>query len=506
MPDIEAAPRSFTHAEIKRVVTGIMLCILLAALDQTVVIPAVPAIAADLNAFGHLSWIVTAYLLTSTAATPIYGKLSDIYGRRALLLPALALFIAASMLCGFAQTLPQLIAARALQGLGGAGLMSMAQASIADVVSPRERGRYQGYMASMWGVASIGGPIVGGWVTDHLSWRWVFWVNLPLGLAAMVLCNRALRTIPVMRRAARIDWTGAALLIGGVTCCLLTLSWGGVEFPWASSPVIGTATIGILLLGALIWFERRAPDPILPPRLFGNPTFLRGVLVAFFGSLGLFGATFLLPLYFQLVLGAGASSSGLLVMPFMAATVCGAYAGGQVARRLGRTKLIVLVASAASVLGLLGLAWGGGLPVVIPGSIVLGLGIGATMPSVLMQVQNAAAQRDVGAATGSLLFLRSMGGAFGSTIVGTILATRFNAGLHEAGLAATVDLGALRGGAEGLSSLGALGLGQARAALAGGFQLAFGVCAALMAISVAIAAGMRDLQLRSGAAPQEVGH
>ena len=233
VPDLAPA---YTHQQIKRVITGILLCILLASLDQTVVIPAVPAIAADIGAFGHLSWIVTAYLLTSTAATPIYGKLSDIYGRRALLLPALALFIVASMGCGFAQTLPQLIGARAVQGLGGAGLLSMAQAAVADVVSPRERGRYQGYMASMWGIASVAGPLVGGYVTDHLSWRWVFWANLPLGIAAAVLCNRALRLVRVQRRAARIDGAGAALLAAGVTALLLMLSWGGTEFPWASAP------------------------------------------------------------------------------------------------------------------------------------------------------------------------------------------------------------------------------------------------------------------------------
>ena len=192
-PDTSVPPApdlpNYTHQQIIRVITGIMLCIFLASLDQTVVIPAVPAIAGDLQAFGHLSWIVTAYLLTSTAATPIIGKLSDVYGRRALLLLSLALFIVASMACGFATSLPGLIVARAFQGLGGAGLFSMAQASIADVVSPRERGRYQGYMASMWGVSSIAGPILGGWATDHLSWRWVFWANLPVGLLAMVLAG-----------------------------------------------------------------------------------------------------------------------------------------------------------------------------------------------------------------------------------------------------------------------------------------------------------------------------
>ncbi len=504
----DAAPISdipaYTHQQILQVIFGIMLCIFLASLDQTVIIPAVPAMAADLNAFGHLSWIVTAYLLTSTAATPIIGKLSDIWGRRALLLPSLALFVLASLGCGFAQSLPQLIVARAVQGLGGAGLMSMAQAAIADVVSPRERGRYQGYMASMWGISSIAGPIVGGWVTDTFSWRWIFWVNLPIGLMAMALCNRALRMIRTQKRAVRIDYAGSALLVGGVTALLLMLSWGGVELPWSSAPVIGLGVCGVIMLGSLFWQERVAADPILPPRLFANPTFSRGVLIAFFTSLGLFGATFLLPLYFQLVLGFDAETSGLLVMPFLVSSVVGAYIGGQLARRIGRTKGLVLVgllACAAGFLGLMLRADGGSLLLVLPVSGLLGLGTGITMPSVLMQVQNAAERRDVGAATGSLLFLRSMGGAFGSTIVGTVLASKFNDGLAAAGLA-PIDLGALRGGGAATA-----GLAQARAALAAGFQLSFGVCFALLLVAVAIAAGMRDLQLRSGAAPsREIAH
>lgn len=500
--DHGAPPSAFTHAQIKRVVTGIMLCILLAALDQTVVIPAVPAIAGDLQAFGHLSWIVTAYLLTSTAATPLYGKLSDIYGRRALLLPALVLFIIASMLCGFSQTLPQLIASRALQGLGGAGLMAMAQAAVADVVAPRERGRYQGYLASMWGIASIGGPIVGGYVTDHLTWRWLFWANLPIGLVAIYLCDRALRTIPVQRRTAQIDWAGAALLIGSVTSCLLALSWGGVEYAWGSPIILGVAGLSALMLGSLIWNERRAADPILPPRLFGDAVFLRGVVVASISSLGLFGATFLLPLYFQLILGVDASGSGLLVVPFLAATVVGAYFSGQVARRIGRTRTIVVVALALATVGLAVLALLGPLWVVLIASFVMGTGIGATMPTVLMTVQNAASQRDVGVATGSLLFLRSMGGAFGSTLVGAILALSFNAGLAAMGVRAAVDLGALRGS----GSLGAISVDQARAALAPGFAWSFGLLALLMVAAVVIALGMRDQLLRSNVTPTPPAH
>ena len=333
---------AYSHQQILRVVTGIMLCILLASLDQTVVIPAVPAIADELNAFGHLSWIVTAYLLTSTAATPLYGKLSDIYGRRALMQPAIVLFVAASMGCGYAQSLPQLIVWRAMQGLGGAGLFSMAQASIADVVSPRERGRYQAYMASMWGVSSIAGPIVGGWATDNLSWRWIFWANLPLGLIALVLTSRALKIIRHTRRPATIDWTGAALVVGAVTSCLLVLSWGGVEFPWGSAPVLGMAVLCVVLVAALVWHERRAADPILPPRLFANPIFSGGVAIAFLTSLSLFGATFLLPLYFQLELGWDAETSGLLVVPYLGSNVIGALLSGRTARRIGRTRPIIL--------------------------------------------------------------------------------------------------------------------------------------------------------------------
>ncbi len=501
-PQVEPPAPVYTHQQILRVVTGVMLCIFLASLDQTVIIPAVPAMAADLNAFGHLAWIVTAYLLTSTAATPIIGKLSDTYGRRALLLPGLALFIVASLGCGFAQSLPQLIVARAVQGLGGAALFAMAQAAVADVVSPRERGRYQGYMASMWGVSSIAGPILGGRVTDHLSWRWIFWVNLPFGLLAMWLCHRALGVIQQQRRPARIDGGGAALLVLGVTAWLLMLSWGGVEQPWASAPVLGLGGFGLLMVAGLIWQERRVADPILPPHLFGNPNFLRGVLIAFFTSVGLFGGSFLLPLYFQLVLGHDASTSGLLVMPFLASSVVGAFVAGSVARRIGRTKAIILAGLGACVAGFVALAamtGGGPLWLVLLASALLGTGIGTTMPSVLMQVQNAAERRDVGAATGSLLFLRSMGGAFGSTIAGSLLTVRFNAGLAAAGLPA-VDLGALRGGA------GAVGLGGARAALAAGFQLSFVVCAALLLAAVAIAAGMKDLQLRSAEPPRELGH
>ncbi len=497
-----SGPR-YTHEQIIRVITGIVLCIMLAALDQTVVVPAVPVIAAEMGAFGHLSWIVTAYLLTSTAATPIYGKLSDIYGRRKLLLCGLVVFIAASVLCGLAKNLPQLIVARALQGLGGAGLMSMAQAAIADVVSPRERGRYQGYMAGAWAVASIAGPVVGGYVTQHLSWRWLFWANLPLGLVAMWLCDRSLRMLPVRRGRARIDWLGAALIIGAVTSWLLMLSWGGVEFPWASAPVLGVAALGLALALTLVPAERRATDPILPPRLFSRPVFLGGVTVAFCTSLILLGATFLLPLWFQLALGIEPGRSGLLVMPFLASNTVGAYAAGQLARRIGRTKRIILVSLLACVIGFACLAMVGTetpLVLLLAAMTLLGLGVGGVMPSVLVQVQNSAEHGDVGAATGSLLFLRSMGGAFGTTLTGALLAARFNHGLRALGMG-EVSLGALQGGSGTLSNLSA-----ARGALVSGFHLAFWACAGTVLVALAVAAATRDIPLRSAEGPRELGH
>ena len=497
----------FTHAEILRVLSGVLLCIFLAAIDQTVVIPAVPAIAADLHGFGHLAWIVSAYLLTATAATPIYGKLSDIYGRRQLLLFGLAVFAVASALCALSQTVGELIAARAIQGIGGAGLMSMAQASIADVVSPRERGRYQGYMASAWGVASIAGPIIGGWVTDAISWRWIFWINLPIALVGMALCNRALRLLIVRPHGrVRIDFLGAALLTGGVTCWLVVLSWGGVGASWTSPPIVELFALGSAMFAALARHERRVADPLLPPRMFANPVVVRGVMLAFFAALAMFGGTFLLPLFFQLVGGADASRSGELVVPFLGANCLGAYAAGLLARRAGKVRAILLAGLGACAVGFLLLATMGPaspLWLTVGAQAVVGFGLGLTMPSTLVIVQNAALRRDVGVVTGMLLFLRSMGGAFGSTLVGAVLALRFRSRLDALGITSHLDLGALRGGGDALAGMDQATRRLVQGGLTDAFHWAFMSCAVSLLLALAIAWRTRDLPLRSGTDPVE---
>ena len=382
----------------------------------------------------------------------------------------------------------------------------MAQAAVADVVAPRERGRYQGYMASMWGVASVAGPVVGGWMTDHLSWRFVFWINLPLGIAAFILCDRALRLLPVRGGPVRIDVPGALLLVFAITSALLCLSWGGTEYPWLSAPVIGAAVVAVVSAVLLVWQERRAADPVLPPRLFANPAFTRGVLIAFCSVGVLLGITFLLPLYYQLLLGRAASGSGLLLMPFLLSNVCGAFAGGQLARRIGRTKAIIVSGLSAGFLAagaFAAMPAGGSGFVPLAISAVLGLGIGITMPVVLMQVQNSAAPPDVGTATGAMLFIRSMGGAVGTTLAGALLTLVFAAALARAGVAG-VELGNVR---EQLGVLAAPGQAAALAALHGGFQAAFGLCAVLLGIGLLVAIGMRDQVLRSGAdMPKDVGH
>ena len=490
-----------THRDIMRVIGGIVLCILLASLDQTVVIPALPAMAADLNGFGHLSWIVAAYLIAATVATPFYGKLSDIYGRRQLLNAAIGIFIVTSVLCALARTLDQLILFRTLQGLGGGGLMALAQAAIADVVPPRQRGRYQGYLAAVWGVSSIAGPLVGGYVSEHLSWRWVFWMNLPLGLLALFSCNRGLRLLTPRGGKLRLDVPGSLLLAAAIVSCLLAFGWGGTAYAWTSPRIAGLFALSALSLAALVWQEKRAADPLLPPRMFANRTFVCGVAASSTGALAIFLCIFALPLYFQLVRGNSAAQSGLFVMPFLLANVLGNIISSRLARRSGKMRGILTGGFAVGALGLCALAFldaTAPLWLVLGVTLLAGIGLGGCMVGTIMVVQNALQPRDIGAGTGAVIVLRSMGSAFGSALAGTLLGLGFATALANAGINQPIDLGSMRHGSDVLSQLPAAARQALTHGVAATFRAIFAFGAFVAVISLLIVRWMPDLELRGG--------
>jgi EmrB/QacA subfamily drug resistance transporter len=500
-------PAAFTHGEILEVLSGILLGMLLAALDQTVVGTALPTIAADLHGAEHLSWIVAAYLLTSTATTPIYGKLSDLYGRRPMMQAAIVIFVVASALCGLAQTMPELIIARALQGLGGGGLISMAQAVIADVVSPRERSRYQGYFGAVWASASVGGPILGGLFVDYLSWRWVFWINLPIGIGAYVLCRRALRKLVARRIRRPIDYLGASLLMGAVTALLLVASWGGTEFPWLSREIVGLAIGGLVLLLAFGLRQLSAPEPILPLRLFRNPVIRVATAISFVVAMNMFAATVFLPIFLQMVGGSSPSSSGLLLVPLMGGTVVGAFTAGQLMGRTGRYRIfpivgLVLAAAAFGLLATLTVASPAGLGPATMGA--LGVGIGLTMPVMLVSIQNAADPRDLGTATSSVAFFRSMGGSFGVAILWTVLLLvleqQLAAGAPGQG---ALGLSVMHGGPEAIANLPADQRARVLPALTHAFHVVFWIDAAISLVGLVLALRLKEIPLRTtvGARP-----
>ncbi len=462
-----AGAKIFSDAERMRVILGILTCILLSAVDQTVVLPAIPQIAGNLQGVGHLSWVVSAYLLTNTATTPIYGKLSDQLGRRNVLVPALVFFIFASVLCALAQSISQLIIARALQGVGGGALMAVAQAAVADVVPPRERGKYQGWFASAWAFASIAGPVVGGFVAEHLSWRWIFWLNVPIGALALVLCIRGLAGLAPAGLRGRIDYAGAVLTLIAVGAILAALSTSGVDFAWGSWQEAAIWLLGLAGFAALFVQQRGAGQPLFPRLLLAQASFRNVLEIAFLNSAALFGGIFLFPLMLQWRFHQSPSASGVEIVPFLFTTTVGAFFAGRLMRHTGRSRPIMAagVAMAALAFFLLTLlpAWAPlACPILV--SSLFGLGIGAVMPTTLVAAQNAAAGRDIGAATGTLLLLRAMGGAFGATIAGAMLVIA--------------------------------GTDAPRA-----FVLGFLSCALMLAIALMVAWRMEDVQLRGNSEP-----
>ena len=417
------------------VVSGLMLVMLLASLDQTIVSTALPTIVGELGGLEHLSWVVTAYLLAVTAVTPLYGKLGDLFGRKIVLQGALVLFLAGSALCGLAQGMTELIAFRAIQGLGGGGLMVSAQAAIGDVVPPSERGKYSGLFGAVFGVSSIAGPLIGGFLTTHLSWRWIFYVNLPLGIAALAVLAVTLPSVSE-RRHHNIDYAGTALLAVGLSGIILLTSLGGNTYDWASPEIVLMGVLGVGCLVALTFVERRAAEPILPPMLFRNRVFIVTSAVAMVVGFALFGALTYLPLFQQIVRGLSPTASGLQLLPVMGGLLVSSIVSGQIITRTGRYKAWPIAGTAIATLGmwmLSSLDETTSTGVAAFHMLVLGLGLGMVMQVLVLAVQNAVPYDMLGVATSGSTLFRSIGGSLGTAVLGAIFSGRLTAELAGAG-------------------------------------------------------------------------
>ncbi|HEX6499127.1 MAG TPA: MDR family MFS transporter [Micromonosporaceae bacterium] len=405
------------------VFTGLILVMALGALDQTVVATALPTVVGDLGGVDELSWVVTAYLLASTATTPLWGKAGDLYGRRAVLRLAVVVFLVGSALSGAAWSMPALIGFRALQGAGAGGLMSLAMAVVGDLVPPRERGRYQGYIQAMFALASVAGPLIGGVLTDQVGWRWAFYVNLPVGIVALAVISAVFR-VPEERSPHQVDYLGAVLLVAGVSGLMLLSVWGGVRYPWASWQVGVLAAASVALLALFGWRQTRAAEPILPPRLFRRRVFLVVSAAVFIATCSLFAAVTFLPMYLQVVRGMTATNSGLLLLPLMLGITGATTVSGRIISATGRYKIFPVVGLALTSAALALFAtmdattpWWVTLGIMV----LMGVGFGMVTQVLLLAIQNVVDRRDLGTATAATNFFRGLGGAFGVAVFGAVL-------------------------------------------------------------------------------------
>jgi EmrB/QacA subfamily drug resistance transporter len=480
----EPTPAAYlSFAEARRVITGILLAMFLAALNQTIVATALPTIGRDLNDFENLSWTVTAYLLTSTVVASLYGKLSDIHGRRAMMLTAIGIFVAGSMVCALAPNMIVLVLGRGLQGLGGGGIMPLAQVIVADVSPPRERGRYQAYLGIVWVGAGIGGPVVGGFIAEHLAWPLVFWINVPLGVAAAYLTNAALKRLPRNDRWHALDLVGAGLMMAGAVSLLLALTWGGTRYPWVSPQIAGLFACAAAFAVAFRWRIARAPEPYLPLPILRNPVVRMGAASSACAIGASIGLTVFMPFYYQLVHKLSVSESGLALIPIAVMTTPGSIMAGRAMMFLRHYKRVSLVCLTLAIAAVVFLAWRPTSSpwLAIAALALVGTGVGSVFPLSTVCIQNAVQAHQMGTATGVMNFFRALFASLVVAIMGAIML---------AGFGVAADRGR---GAEAL-----IAAGTAAGDAAHVFRWVFAAAAAFLALGLVALIRLPERPLRGG--------
>ncbi|WP_035698691.1 MDR family MFS transporter [Glycomyces tenuis] len=515
--DTDRAGEALSRRELFTLFGALMLTMLLASLDQTIVGTALPTIVGDLEGMSDYTWVVTAYLIATTASTPLYGKMSDLYGRRPIILLAITVFLLASALAGLAQNMLQLVLFRGLQGLGAGGLMTLAFTIVSDVLPPRERGKYQGLFGGVFAISSVAGPVLGGWLAE-VDWRWIFYINLPTGLAALIAVDLVLRRHRIPTRSHRIDYLGAACLVPAVVCLLLATTWGGQTYPWTSGVIIGLFTAAATLAAVFLYVETRAEEPILPLRMFRHGTFSLAAAIALVFGVAMFSGIVYIPLFFQMVRGYTPTNSGLLMLPMMGGMLLTSVSSGFIISKLGRYKWFLVAGSVVTTAGLVMFTqlhldtplW---LSAVY--MLVLGAGMGMFMQPLVLAMQNIVSVEDLGAGTSTNNFSRSLGGAIGTALLGAVMNHRLGEELEANLPGAVAQLDPEQAQRLGESDLSSVmesptvvqGLPEpikevVQLAFTDGLDLVFTVAASIAAVSIVMTLFLPDLELR-GAAPAE---